>query len=137
MSDPWKQEIIELHDFFERWMRGDDPLTDDAFQRVRAVLADGFELIHPEGRRIEREPLLDRLRKAHGSRPEKKIWIEAPRLQFTRGVVQVATYEEWQEDDNGRDGRLSTAVFQRVPDAPNGLVWRHVHETWLEPPSSS
>lgn len=134
MSDPWEQEIIELHAFFERWLSGDDPPTDEAFQRVRTALADGFELISPDGRRVERTPLLDRLRDAHGAIPEKRIWIESPRLRYAHGPVQVATYEEWQEDDEGRDGRLSTVVFQQVPDAPNGLVWQHVHETWLEAP---
>jgi hypothetical protein len=46
----------------------------------------------------------------------------------------LCTYEEWQTDRHGdgvETGRLSTVLFREAPDAPGGVAWLHVHETWL------
>jgi hypothetical protein len=53
-------------------------------------------------------------------------------LRYTQGGLTVATYEAWQRHADGTvTGRLSTVVFRDQAGTPNGLVWAHVHETWL------
>jgi hypothetical protein len=47
------------------------------------------------------------------------------------GDILLVTYEEWQQSGDQTTARLSTALFRDKPDAPNGLEWLHVHETWL------
>jgi len=42
-----------------------------------------------------------------------------------------ATYEDWQSGEEKKDGRLSTVVLRRTPEASIGLRWLHVEETWL------
>lgn len=60
--------------------------------------------------------------------PERMLRVVLP--LFILGLANVATYEEWQGGEGrAARGRLSTVVFTRDDDAPNGLVWRHVHET--------
>ncbi|MFX0092506.1 MAG: hypothetical protein ACFFBD_12150 [Candidatus Hodarchaeota archaeon] len=44
----------------------------------------------------------------------------------------MTTYEEWQEIDGQTIARLSTALFRKCFDAPNGVEWLHAHETWLQ-----
>jgi hypothetical protein len=46
--------------------------------------------------------------------------------------MAVMTYHELQLNDGVPNQRLSTVVFRQDPAAPNGLVWVHVHETWME-----
>ncbi|HWQ13936.1 MAG TPA: hypothetical protein VNL77_14145 [Roseiflexaceae bacterium] len=129
---PWHTEIVELHDFFQGWLGGALPATEAAYARLVDALAPEFALITPGGELLAREPLLAQLRTAHGSRPGWRMWIERPQLRFAQGGLTIATYEEWQRHADGAiSGRLSTVVFRAQPDAPGGLAWLHVHETWL------
>jgi len=123
-------EIRELHRFFQDWYRG--RLEEDAFQRFSGVMGEGFTIILPDASALPRETIIDAVRSQKGADAEAELWIENVRLVHSEAQFLVATYEEWQGRD-GRDarGRLSTVVFTRHEDRPNGLVWRHVHETWL------
>jgi hypothetical protein len=128
---PYSREIVDLHQFFEDWFSGKLDLTDANFRRFESVIADGFALIDPGGVITERETLIPRLRAAHNTRPNVRVWIENIRLHHYVGDILLVTYEEWQESGDQTTARLSTALFRDKPDAPNGLEWLHVHETWL------
>lgn len=130
-SARWRHEIEELHRFFQDWFRGDLPDSDQAFARVLRVLAPDLLFVAPSGERRETTELLEGIRAGHGRRPNLSIRIERPELHRVMGKHLVATYEEWQDDDARSTGRLSTVIFGSAPDAPNGLAWLHVHETWL------
>lgn len=132
-SEACRREIDELHRFFEDWFVGSLPATDEAFQRFEDVLASDFVIIGPGGLELERAAILDRVRGAHASRSggEFSIWIENARVRECLVDRCLVTYEEWQRAGDEPRGRFSSVVFGVRADAPNGVEWRHVHETWL------
>lgn len=128
------REIRELHRFFENWLSGSLPNTEEAFERVGMTLAPGFRLIHPSGQWRTREEILSGLRKGHGSQPGLTIEIREPQVLRAGEERVLATYEEWQISPDKNDGRISTAVFSFDSDLPDALLWEHVHETWKQAP---
>jgi hypothetical protein len=94
-------------------------------------------LIHPSGEWRDREEILNGLRQGHESHLGLEIEIRDVRLWASSGDLVLATYEEWQQSERGLDGRLSTVAFHPGEQAPNGLRWAHVHETWIEGPEKS
>lgn len=128
-----EQEINELHDFFQAWFASEVPQSQTEFGRVTHVLNDGFVLISPDGTMTARADLLEKIYAAYGGRPNFRIWIENFRLHHAEGGIAVATYEEWQTIAEKTTARLSSAIFQTREDAPNGVAWLHVHETWMRP----
>lgn len=127
-----EREIVELHDFFTAWFRGDLANDGAAFARFEEALADGFTIITPGGIVLSRDRILDAVRDGHGSDASARIWIEDVRVRQESCEVVIATYEEWQRSGEApARGRLSTVVFQRDDAAMNGWRWLHVHETWL------
>ena len=129
---PWHAEIVELHDFFQEWLDGTLPATDEAYARLVDTQVPEFVIITPGGELIPGPTLLAQLRAAHGSRPGWRIWIDNAELRLEQSGLSVATYEEWQRHADGTvTGRISTVVFHEQPGTPNGLAWVHVHETWL------
>ena len=136
MTERCEKEVVELHQFFQAWFGGVLTNDDDSLRRFGGVLAEGFLIVPPSGAATEREPLIERLRGAHGSwatgseRPGR-IWIEKLRVRRSVEDWAIVTYEEWQEVGGETRGRISTAVFGRREGTPNGVEWLHVHETWL------
>ncbi len=132
MEDRCKIEVVELHQFFQDWFNGKLEPTDKNFARFTDILGEDFTIIGPSGRVIERAPLVARVRNAHGTRANSQMWIENFCLRSGEGNLAIATYEEWQKDGDGATNtRISTVIFREKTDAPNGVEWLHVQETWL------
>ena len=118
-------EVARLHDFFQEWHRGSIRLDD--FARCEDALASGFTIITPVGQLLERDVILDAVRRHHGGEgPDFRINTVARSCQRVRGL-HISTYEEHQEGVRSTI-RLSTAVLSEVNDR---LVWHAVHETWV------
>ncbi len=124
-------EIRELHEFFERWYRGDTEETETAFVRFGAALGPGFRLVSPEGDVYDRRAILDAVRKGHSAEGDVRIWIENIKVRKIGRESIFATYEEWQSSQGETTGRISTVLFKIDPHGFNGVLWMHVHETWL------
>jgi hypothetical protein len=126
-----EHEIRELHDFFTRWYVGMELNTDAAFARFADVMADEFVMITPDGRRLDRQQVLEFVRAGAGSR---SLTIETRGHDYRGGAggLHVMMYEEWQRIDDEETGRHSTAVFRERADTPNGIEWLLVHETWID-----
>jgi hypothetical protein len=125
------REIIELHDFFQSWFTGALPETEATFQRFATVTDKGFCIIGPHGRLTGLESLTTGLRHAYGKQPGLRIWTQNHTLRQQHDDVALCTYEEWQETADATTARLSSVLFRRSTAAPNGVVWLHVHETWI------
>jgi len=78
------------------------------------------------------EDLVRSARDAYGEQSETDdfdIWIADVELQIDDEDFAVATYEEWQVADGDRRARLSSVVFSFDDECPEGLRWRHLHES--------
>lgn len=128
-----EDEVVGLHRFFQEWYRGEIDAAGEGFSRMSDVLAEGFHLISPDGRLVGRSEILASVRRAHGSK-SPEFAIRTGECHFRAGSrrLGVVTYEEWHEEGGERRGRVSTAVFHDRADAPNGVEWVHVHETWVK-----
>jgi hypothetical protein len=129
---PWQTEVEELHEVFETYFRG----TTDSLDRVDLALATDFTILGPSGGESSRAGTMQALAAAHGRAPNLQIRTSDYRFLFEQEGMLVASYIERQaqvEADSESDvtRRLSTAIFTADDDAPNGLIWRRVHETWM------
>lgn len=130
-------EVEGLHDFFHDWFVAELPDTDEAYARFVDALAEDFTIITPSGAVSNKEGLIALLRESHGSGKERgvKIWIRGFQVRWELGDMVLVNYEEWQELGTTKTGRVSSALLKRDPSAPGGMVWLHLHETWLPRPA--
>lgn len=127
---PAIQEVIDLHTFFEAWLGGALPETDAAFARFTTVTAPDFTLIGPDGVMLTADAVASWIRQSHGTRPGFRLWTTDHRLHYANDACALVTYLEWQTQNDVTTCRISSALFVAALDAPNGYVWRHVHESW-------
>lgn len=133
-GDDCAREVVEMHEAIEIWLVAG---ADDALDRFERALAPEFVIVDPDGGRTERDELVEGFSRAGGSQaastPPFEIEVREVETRITGEAFCLVTYEEWQRSDGDETGRISSALFQRA-DAPDGVAWVHLHETWLQPP---
>lgn len=133
-ADGWRDEIVDLHAFFQGWLGGTLPDGDGTFERVTRALDPDFTFVTTSGAVLSRERLLASLRAGYGSRPGLEIRIEEPVLRWTSVETLASTYVEHQREHGEETRRRSTALF-RTPEPGGVWRWIHVHETWVPSPA--
>lgn len=129
-----RREIESLHEFFVDWYTG--RTAEETHDRVERALGPDFEMVTPDGTRLEYADIVDEIRGSYASREPGTfdIHIRNVETRYTGDGCSLVRYEEWQETPNGTTGRSSTVLFETSPDAPGGVIWRDLHETWIDGP---
>jgi len=132
-EDEISAEIKRLHDFFVDWFNGVVPETEDQFKQFSTATSADFVIAHPSGELESIENLTSSLYNAYKKRLGLDIKVKNMCIRHKMGDYYLATYEEWQleKGDTEWGGRLSSVLLSRNKQAPAGLLWHHVHETWL------
>ncbi|GAB5467369.1 MAG: hypothetical protein Kilf2KO_03990 [Rhodospirillales bacterium] len=129
------REVVDLHVFLQDWLTGVLPRDVASFARFEGVIGEAFLVISPRGSVTERPALLTEFEANHGALTARaddfRIWVENYRCLHQLGDRALVLYEEWHRLGEETSARLTTALFERAPDRPNGVAWLHVHETWL------
>ena len=130
--DMARDEIVGVHRFFVAWFRGELPDDDRSFARFAEATHRDFSMVtSATGEILGRDEVLGFVRQAHGSRSsEFAIEIRSFAAHAAGPDTALVTYEEWQFDGDALpSARTSTAYFVADPSAPQGVAWRHLHET--------
>ncbi len=135
MERQCEREVREFHAFLRDWLVGAVPRTAETFSRFSDVMGGGVEVISPRGTVTGRDALVSEFEALHGELAADagafNIWIESFRCRWAEGDHAMVTYEEWHQRGDDKSARLSTALFRREEATPCGVLWLHVHETWL------
>lgn len=123
----WKDEIVELHDFFQRWFLGDE----QSMERVEMVLAPQFTMVGPHGAGQNRAEVLEAIRRAHAHTRSLTIETSDHRLLTEHGPILVAEYTETHRLAERSNERLTTVVFVADDTTPHGVAWLRAHETFI------
>lgn len=130
-------EVVQLHRFIEQWSNGALENRDEVYARFAEALAEDFELVSPDGTVADRQAIVDGFRSAHGRWQDGdgvgrgRIRVEAIELRLLAPPLALLTYEEWHDLEGATRGRLSSVLLRQRADAPGGVEWVHLHETWL------
>lgn len=127
-----EREIRRLHEFFVEWYAG--TVDRSTFDRMDEALEEEFRMVTPDGTLHTRADVLEMVRGSYGRNDPGEFEIDIRNVERRSGFTDHATvrYEEWQTTPDGTSGRISTALLRDEEDAPAGIVWLDLHETWLE-----
>jgi hypothetical protein len=126
------REIVELHRFFVDWYDRKTAAATD-FDRFARVMGPGMRMIPPSGMMLDRDAVVAYVRDNRGTFDgDYAIEIADIRPAWEADGAIVVTYIEKQERRGERTARRATALFTESPSAPNGVAWRHLHETWMQ-----
>jgi hypothetical protein len=127
-------EIVGLHRFFVDWFVAARADTVD-FSRFERAMGEGLTMIAPSGQILDRDAVIDHVRSSRATCDEGfAISIEDIRPGWQSADTIVVFYVETQLRAGKHTRRQSSAVFTTSSSAPNGVEWRHLHETWLQVP---
>lgn len=129
-----RAEVVEQHRFFVDWFVEERAGRVD-FDRFDRSMGDGFCMITPSGSVLDRDAVIDYVRACRATcDAEFTISIEDvwPGWQTTDAIV--VHYIEAQLRGGKHSRRQASAIFTLSASAPEGVEWRHLHETWLQAP---
>ncbi|TPI34974.1 DUF4440 domain-containing protein [Mesorhizobium sp. B2-1-8] len=127
-------EVVDLHRFFVDWFVAARADKVD-FGRLEAVMGEGLTMITPGGQTLDRDAVIDHVRSSRATCDDGfAISIEDIKPGWQDGNTIVVLYVEAQLRAGKHSRRQSSAVFTTSSSAPNGVQWRHLHETWLQVP---
>lgn len=118
-------EVARLHQFFQDWFHG--ALSEEAFADCEQALAPGFTIVTPSGDLVDRDDILEVIRRHRGGEPPHFAITTVGRHCQRVNDLHLTTYEERQSGTRSTI-RLSTAVLS---EAEGRFRWHAVHETWL------
>src|SRR5437762_1861473 len=125
------KEVSAIHAFFVGWFRTGASHPD--LSEIEQVLAPDFRMISPDGLASERKGVIDAIRNGRGLRgADFAITIVDPRPVVEFDGAVLLEFIEQQYRDGRTTRRLSTALFTPEESAPRGVLWRHLHETWVK-----
>jgi hypothetical protein len=123
-----EREVEGLHAFFESRFTGQGGEMD----RARRALGADFEVVTTAGELQSRETILSGIESAEGTyAPGFAIEIRNVEVVDRTDDRCLVRYEEHQSGGEEDTARVSTALFGPDPDAPEGVRWIHLQETWL------
>ena len=120
------REVVELHALFAELFTG----RSRDFSRCEKAFSPRLQMVTPEGILITREEILGRLRKAKAQ--ELRITIRDVAIVREDAGSVLLRYIEEQYRDQETTRRMSIALFETVKEAPLGVAWRYLQETWIE-----
>lgn len=125
-------EIEALHDRFVEWFTGTRP--NDIADRLGSSLAPEFEMITPDGDRLNRSTVIKSVDESYDRKHPEDFDIDIQNVERVAdlGTHVVVRYEEWQTTPAGTTGRISTGLFRDDSGAPKGVRWVDLHETWID-----
>ena len=101
-------------------------------------MGEGFRIVTPDdGRIIDRDSIISYVRTNRSSfHGDFTIEIEDVRPGWEAAGIIVVTYIEAQCRAGVWTRRRASALFTESSSMPNGVEWRHLHETWLQAPEA-
>ena len=120
------QEIEALHAHFVKLFTG----RSVDLKRCAAAFSPAFTMVTPGGVKLDRAAILAGLAVLRAP-TDFRIAIADIRPVWEGSNSALLQYVEQQYRDGKTTRRLSAALFEFEADAPCGVVWRYLHETWM------
>ena len=132
LADLAIKECVELHEFFRAWLTPHNGSKLDPARFERAFDPE-FRLVGPDGGVRDRAAIvgwLHDLKERRGA--DFRMEVSDFRPVWSQGDAILLEYVETQYLQGKTTQRQSTALLRRAPDAPIGIAWVHLQETWLQ-----
>lgn len=131
-----RREVEQMYKFFQDWFTAHIPQGDYYLNQIKRSFAEDFQIITPEGHSLSRLDVTHQLKESYGAQKNRYTYrreIENfdGRSLTSKGEIFLCTYEEHQIIDDEKKIRLSTALFRKNQEAPNGVEWVHLHGIWI------
>ena len=123
-------EVVNRHHFFVEWFTG--RASEAELEASLRAFAPDMVMIEPDANTIGRDDVVVMVSNAHGKRPaDFEIRVDMISARLIGSDTVAVVYDEHQVIAGEKSGRRSSAVFSADPEAPEGVVWRHLQETWI------
>jgi len=139
VDDEIQTEVLRFVNAYKCWASGTTEKNLDTFEREFASrLSDDFSCVMPGGDVNNKDKFLRITTLGYGRAKELEIFIdEFQVLNKLTDTLTLVSYREIQKEPGRNVVRRTTAILESTTtdDGSTFIVWKHLHWTWIEPPS--
>lgn len=121
------KEIIDFHEYIERWFHGQEKDQDALQQNLLSGFSSDFTMLNGNGDTVSLSALSDWLPAVYGKFPDRIVKLENIIITHTESHG-LASYTEIQITGDTTTRRQSSAVFLIHEEK---ALWLHLIERWI------
>ncbi|KAG0482705.1 hypothetical protein HPP92_010789 [Vanilla planifolia] len=129
-----EHKLILLYLFCERWQRGEVDNSVTVMQNMKKITSQNGAVIHPSGVERPLHECIDGFEPCYGNKKGKqyRVWLDRIYTSQISPDAWLVKFDKWEMTDEGRQCCLTTVLLNEKPEAPEGFILVHVHQTWME-----
>ncbi|GAB4852470.1 Pre-mRNA-splicing factor spp2 [Ancistrocladus abbreviatus] len=128
-------EIVKFYLLYERWRRAEVDNSAAYCARLKTVCDPAGVFIHPSGAELSLHDCVDSLAKCYGDKEGAKYRVCVDRVLPMRisADAWLVRFDKWEFSGEERQCCVTTALLtSKQAKSLDGLLWEHLHQTWLD-----
>ncbi|KAJ8630918.1 hypothetical protein MRB53_024241 [Persea americana] len=127
-------EVVKFYVLYERWRRGEIANSEQHIQCLKKNSHPTGIIIQPSGVERSLQECTDTMGSLYGDKQGKqfRIWVDKLSSSQFGSDAWLVKFDKWELSDEGRHGCATTVLLKSKPDASDGFVWVHMHQTWFD-----
>ncbi|KAL1828274.1 hypothetical protein DCAR_0207472 [Daucus carota subsp. sativus] len=129
-------EIVMFYLFYERWRRAEVENTEQSLHKLRSICHSMAIFVHPSGVKRPLQHSIDEMVKIHGDKKGKRfsVWVDQVYSSEIALNTWLVKFYKWElcGEEKEKYCCLTTVLLSSKTEESDGLMWLHLHQTWLE-----
>ncbi|GLT88695.1 hypothetical protein SLE2022_067100 [Rubroshorea leprosula] len=125
-------EVVKFYLFYERWRRAEVEKSDHHMQSIFYSLG---IFVHPSGSEQQLHKCKDMMARLYGDKEgtQYRVWVDRVSFAQIGSGAWLVKFDKWESNGEERHCCITTVLLNtKQAEAPDGFVWVHVHQTWLD-----
>lgn len=141
-NDPYF-EVVKFYVLYERWRRGEIEKSERYLEHIKSMFHEGGRIVEANGKERSREEMIDGMRELYGEMKGTSFrsWVDGISSSQIGSSSWLLRFNKWESSSSslsssllpGNQGCLTTVLVSLESKvSEGGLIWMHVHHTWLD-----
>ncbi|KAL8114794.1 sucrose-phosphatase 1-like isoform X3 [Apium graveolens] len=127
-------EIVMFYLFYEKWRKAEVEKTEQSLHKLKSLCHSMAIFVHPSGVKRPLKHSIDDVVMLHGDKKGKpfSVWVDQVYSAEIASNTWLVKFYKWELCDEEKYCCLTTVLLSLKTEEPDGLMWLHMHQTWLE-----
>lgn len=127
-------EIVMFYLFYERWRHAEVEKSEESLHKLKSICHSMAIFVHPSGVKRPLKHSINDMVMLHGDKRGKRfsVWVDQVYSAEIALNTWLVKFYKWELCGEEKYCCLTTVLLSSKTEESDGLMWLHMHQTWLE-----